>query len=52
MLWKAVRARDGELRMTGEPDELAWVLHELGKVLDVAHDGRTYAQCGGFGVRT
>jgi hypothetical protein len=40
-----------KLRLTGEPDELARVLHALDQVLEVATDRRTYPQRGGFGVR-
>jgi hypothetical protein len=40
-----------KLRMTGEPEDIARVLHALGQVLEVAYDGRTYPQRGGFGVR-
>jgi hypothetical protein len=39
------------MRLMGEPDEIARTLHELGQVFDVAYDGRTYPQRGGFGVR-
>ena len=40
-----------KLRLTGEPDELAGILAAISSVLDVATDGRTYPQRGGFGVR-
>jgi hypothetical protein len=40
-----------KLRLTGEPDELARILDAISSVLDVATDGRTYPQHGGFGVR-
>ncbi len=40
-----------KLRLTGEPGELARILDAISSVLDVATDGRTYAQRGGFGVR-
>jgi hypothetical protein len=40
-----------KLRLTGEPNELAKVLDAISSVLDVATDGRTYRQRGGFGVR-
>ncbi len=40
-----------KLRLTGDSDELARILDAISSVLDVATDGRTYPQRGGFGVR-
>lgn len=41
-----------ELRMIGDPDEIARVIHEMEKVLDVMSNGRSYEARGRFGVRT
>lgn len=41
-----------ELRMIGEPDEIARVIHEMEKVLDVDVADRTYGARSRFDVRT
>lgn len=40
-----------KLRVLGDPDEVAQVLAVLDGTLELAWDGRTYANRGGFGVR-
>lgn len=40
-----------KLRILGEPDEVAQVLAVLDGALELAWDGRTYPNRGGFGVR-
>lgn len=40
-----------KLRVLGDPDEVAQVLAALNDALELAWDGRTYPNRGGFGVR-
>lgn len=40
-----------KLRVLGDPDEVAQVLAVLNEALELAYDGRTYPNRGGFGVR-
>jgi hypothetical protein len=40
-----------KVRLSGDPDDIRTVLALLATVADIAYDGRTYRQRGGFGVR-
>lgn len=40
-----------KMRLSGDPDDIAEVLAALEGVMELAMDGRTYPNRGGFGVR-
>jgi len=40
-----------KIRISGDGNEVIRALHAIGCVLNVAHDGRTYANRNGAGIR-